>query len=114
MAALNLDASSTPLLKTKLYTPPVRPTFVPRPRLIEQLNAGLDRKLTLISALAGFGKATLMSEWAAGCRRPVVDILWTEATTTRPVSGTTPSLHSILGHRVTTLTYQLARVGGTG
>jgi LuxR family maltose regulon positive regulatory protein len=36
---------------------------VPRPRLIERLNAGLHRKLTLVSAPAGFGKTTLLSEW---------------------------------------------------
>ena len=52
----------TPLLQTKLYIPPVRPEMVPRPRLIERLNAGLYRKLTLISAPAGFGKTTLLSE----------------------------------------------------
>ena len=40
----------TPLLQTKLYIPPPRPNLVPRPRLIERLNAGLHRKLTLISA----------------------------------------------------------------
>jgi len=51
------------LLKTKLHIPPVRPELVPRPRLIERLNAGLHRKLTLISAPAGFGKTTLLSEW---------------------------------------------------
>ena len=51
-----------PLLKTKLYIPPARPELVSRPRLIEQLNAGLQRKLTLISAPAGFGKTTLLSE----------------------------------------------------
>jgi LuxR family maltose regulon positive regulatory protein len=54
---------STPLLKTKLYIPPVRPDLVPRPHLIERLNDGLDRKLTLISAPASFGKTTLVSEW---------------------------------------------------
>ena len=53
----------TQLLTTKLYIPPVRPNLVPRPRLIERLNEGLDRKLTLISAPAGFGKTTLVSEW---------------------------------------------------
>jgi LuxR family maltose regulon positive regulatory protein len=37
--------------------------LVPRPRLIERLNDGLRRKLTLISAPAGFGKTTLLSEW---------------------------------------------------
>jgi LuxR family maltose regulon positive regulatory protein len=54
---------ATPLLRTKLYVPPLRPKLVPRPRLIERLNAGLHRKLTLISAPAGFGKTTLLSEW---------------------------------------------------
>ncbi len=54
-----------PLLLTKLYIPPPRPELVPRPRLIERLNAGQHRKLTLISAPAGFGKTTLLSEWIA-------------------------------------------------
>jgi LuxR family maltose regulon positive regulatory protein len=62
---------SSPLLRTKLYIPPVRPELVSRPRLIEQLNAGLERKLTLISAPAGYGKTTLLSEWNASCGRPV-------------------------------------------
>ena len=62
---------STPILTTKLYIPPPRPKAVLRPRLIERLNEGLQRKLTLISAPAGFGKTTLVSEWVAGCGRPV-------------------------------------------
>jgi len=51
------------MLATKLYLPPPRPNLVRRPRLLERLNAGLHRKLTLISAPAGFGKSTLVSEW---------------------------------------------------
>lgn len=54
---------ATPMLATKLYIPPPRPDVVRRPRLIARLNAGLHRKLTLISAPAGFGKTTLVSEW---------------------------------------------------
>ena len=54
---------SVPLLTTKLYIPQPRPDLVPRPRLTERLNEGMRRKLTLISAPAGFGKTTLLSEW---------------------------------------------------
>jgi len=53
----------TPLLATKLYIPPLRRNFVPRPRLLERLNEGLHRRLLLVSAPAGFGKTTLLSEW---------------------------------------------------
>jgi LuxR family maltose regulon positive regulatory protein len=55
---------AAPLLATKLYIPPLRPELVPRPRLIRRLNEGMDRKLTLVSAPAGYGKTTLLSEWA--------------------------------------------------
>jgi LuxR family transcriptional regulator, maltose regulon positive regulatory protein len=54
---------STPVLATKLYIPPPRAKIVPRPNLIERLNEGLHRKLTIISAPAGFGKTTVLSEW---------------------------------------------------
>ena len=71
---------STPILATKLYIPPPRSKIVLRPRLIERLNEGLSasRKLTLISASAGFGKTTLVSEWVAGCERsePKVRVAW--------------------------------------
>src|SRR5512137_1086663 len=57
----------TPILATKLYIPPPRSRVVLRPRLIERLNEGLSAscKLALISAPAGFGKTTLVSEWVA-------------------------------------------------
>src|SRR5436309_6120806 len=60
----------TPILATKLYLPRLRPNVVSRPRLIERLNEGLQRKLSLISAPAGFGKTTLISEWVEGIERP--------------------------------------------
>ena len=56
---------SVPILSTKLHIPPPRPSVVLRPRLIERLKAGLQGKLTLISAPAGFGKTTLVSAWVA-------------------------------------------------
>ncbi|MDQ3317343.1 MAG: AAA family ATPase, partial [Actinomycetota bacterium] len=59
-----------PILATKLYVPPPRPKGVLRPRLIERLNEGLDRRLTLLSAPAGFGKTTLVGEWLSSCPQP--------------------------------------------
>jgi LuxR family transcriptional regulator, maltose regulon positive regulatory protein len=58
---------SAPILATKLYIPPPRSKIVLRPRLIERLNEGLQRtaSVALISASAGFGKTTLISEWVA-------------------------------------------------
>ena len=56
---------SLPLLATKLFIPTPRPGVVIRTRLLERLNEGLHRKLTLVSAPAGFGKTTLVSEWIA-------------------------------------------------
>src|SRR5438094_10135085 len=61
---------STPILATKLYLPRLRPNVVFRPRLLERLNEGVHRKLTLISAPAGFRKTTLVSEWVEGIERP--------------------------------------------
>jgi LuxR family transcriptional regulator, maltose regulon positive regulatory protein len=53
------------VLATKLFVPPPRPHAVLRPRLVERLNEtnGSGCALTLVSAPAGFGKSTLLSEW---------------------------------------------------
>jgi LuxR family maltose regulon positive regulatory protein len=59
---------ASPILVTKLFVPPTRAELVPRPGLIERLNDGLDRKLTLLSAPAGFGKTTLVSHWVENLR----------------------------------------------
>jgi LuxR family maltose regulon positive regulatory protein len=59
----------TPILATKLYIPTRRPGIVLRPRLIERLNEGVASgcppSVTLVSAPAGFGKTTLVSEWVS-------------------------------------------------
>lgn len=60
----------TPILATKLHIFPPRAKVVLRPFLLGRLNESLHRKLILISAPAGFGKTTLVSEWVAGCERP--------------------------------------------
>ena len=54
-----------PLLETKLYVPRSRRGLVPRPRLSERLDRGTASKLMLVSAPAGFGKTTLLTEWLA-------------------------------------------------
>ena len=51
------------LLVTKLYIPKVRNELVVRPRLVDQLIAGKERKLILVTAPAGYGKTTLLTEW---------------------------------------------------
>jgi LuxR family maltose regulon positive regulatory protein len=60
---------TAPLLTTKFYFPPVRQDLVRRPQLMDRLNAnlwhegGFLRKLTLVSASAGYGKTTLITDW---------------------------------------------------
>ena len=54
-----------PLLETKLYVPGPPRGLVPRPRLSQRLDRGTTSKLMLISAPAGFGKTTLLTEWLA-------------------------------------------------
>ncbi|MHB8946864.1 MAG: LuxR C-terminal-related transcriptional regulator [Bacillota bacterium] len=54
-----------PLLKTKMFAPPLRPNLVSRPHLVNRLATGLTGPLTLVSAPAGFGKTTVLSEWRA-------------------------------------------------
>jgi len=57
------------ILNTKLFIPTFRKEMVSRPRLIEKLNQGINKKLTLISAPAGFGKTMLVSTWVEDLRQ---------------------------------------------
>lgn len=58
------------MLATKLYLPRPRPNVVSRSRLIERLNEGRYRSLTLLAAPAGFGKTTLLSQWIEAIEQP--------------------------------------------
>jgi len=60
------------ILSTKLSSPPARPRSVPRVRLIQKLNQGLDCNFILISAPAGYGKSTLLSAWLGRVECPAV------------------------------------------
>jgi LuxR family maltose regulon positive regulatory protein len=55
------------ILSTKLHIPQVRNQLVSRPGLLHKLDEGLHAKLTLISAQAGYGKTTALSEWVKQC-----------------------------------------------
>ncbi|MEQ9463570.1 MAG: LuxR C-terminal-related transcriptional regulator [Haliea sp.] len=59
----------SPLLSTKLFVPLPRPDHVDRRRLLDTLNSGIHRRLTLVSAGAGFGKSTLLAAWQPECGR---------------------------------------------
>ncbi|MGC5224465.1 LuxR C-terminal-related transcriptional regulator [Micromonospora sp. DT81.3] len=65
-----------PVLATKLFVPPPRINAVSRPRLVRKLDDGVaaGHKLTLVSAPAGFGKSTVLSEWISASRRADPDI----------------------------------------
>ena len=56
-----------PILKTKLYVPHPRAKIVPRRDLMDRMDQGTQGALTLISAPAGYGKTTLISEWIHTC-----------------------------------------------
>jgi LuxR family transcriptional regulator, maltose regulon positive regulatory protein len=59
------------LLRTKISIPPARTNRVERHRLMEQVKEGMERALALVVAPAGFGKTTIMAEWAQSAAMPI-------------------------------------------
>ena len=68
--------SEVRLLRTKLHVPVAHPDLVPRARLARRLDAAGASRLTVVSAPAGFGKTTLVSDWLrrSGCRAAWVSL----------------------------------------
>lgn len=66
-----------PILQTRLQMPPLRAVLVKRPRLFARLAQNLP--LTLVSAPAGFGKTTLLSQYVTHLSRPVAWLSLDEA-----------------------------------
>ncbi len=75
---------TAPILATKLYAPQPKVNAVRRQRLYESLNAGTHTRLTLVSASAGFGKTTLVSDWLTQVGRPVAWLSLDEADASLP------------------------------
>jgi len=71
MSTSSTDTKTISLLQTKLNIPRVTSDLVDRPHLLERLNRGLDRNLTLISAPAGYGKTMLAAAWLQDSLHPV-------------------------------------------
>jgi len=61
------------VLATKLHVPRPHEAFVPRPRLVELLDAGSPGRIAVVCAPAGFGKSALLADWA---RRRPTPVAW--------------------------------------
>jgi LuxR family transcriptional regulator, maltose regulon positive regulatory protein len=68
---------ASPLLTTKLHVPRRRRGLVARPRLSEELRRGDEAALTLLSAPAGFGKTTALTDWLSTVDpQPMRSVAW--------------------------------------
>src|SRR5690606_26435140 len=73
------------VLGTKLHIPRLHSGLVSRSRLIDRIDQGTRRKLTLVSAPAGFGKSTLLAEWIVAADHPAVGWISLDASENEPL-----------------------------
>jgi LuxR family maltose regulon positive regulatory protein len=71
-----MDSPDSPLVLTKLRVPTARPRLVPRLRLVERLTLETGVRLALVVAPAGYGKSTLLAEWAQSLLQNQVAVAW--------------------------------------
>ncbi len=67
---------AVPLMAMKTYIPNVGPGLVPRPRLLERMSRSSSARLTLVSAPPGFGKTTLLAQWARVATSAAGRVAW--------------------------------------
>ena len=67
------------LIQTKLRIPAAANGVVPRPALMQQIDGIVDRKLAVVSAPTGFGKSTLLTQWAAARQAEGAAVGWFSA-----------------------------------
>jgi LuxR family maltose regulon positive regulatory protein len=60
-----------PIIRTKIMIPALRPGIIHRPHLIQRIENGIEQGFVLISAPPGYGKTTLVADWAHGKKTPV-------------------------------------------
>jgi LuxR family maltose regulon positive regulatory protein len=92
----------TPILKTKINIPPARENVLQRHAIYNRLDASVNKNLILVSAPAGYGKTTLLSEWA---RRKKRRLAWVS------LDGYDNDLGRFLSHIVAALQTILPEVG---
>ena len=67
------------LIQTKLRVPASGNSVVPRPELMQQIDRVADRKLAIVSAPTGFGKSTLLTQWAIARQAEGAAVAWFSA-----------------------------------
>ena len=73
---MTLQVGPMTVLETKLYIPRWPAGLLTRPRLVARVRAGVEGKLTVLSAPAGSGKTTLLAEWLAQREADELPVGW--------------------------------------
>ena len=73
---MSMENQDSPLVLTKIHLPAFRQRIIPRPRLLDRMESGSDKSLILVSAPAGYGKTTILMDWAESLQEDGVSIAW--------------------------------------